>query len=97
MNAVSEHEDLSEARQRTVARLKRIEGHVRGIERMVSEDRPCAELLTQLAAVRAAVDAVSRIILENHVENCLRSAVENGSTEEVWVPLREALKRFIGS
>jgi DNA-binding FrmR family transcriptional regulator len=87
--------DLSEARQTVVARLARIEGHVRGVSRMVQDDRPCAEILTQLAAVRAAVDGVSRIVLTNHVEKCLRRAVDEGSAEEVWDPLRRALELFI--
>lgn len=87
--------DLSEARQTVMDRLARIEGHVRGVSRMVREDRPCAELLTQLAAIRAAVDSVSRIVLTNHVETCLRRAVNEGSAEEVWDPLRRALALFI--
>jgi DNA-binding FrmR family transcriptional regulator len=86
---------LSEARQAVVARLARIEGHVRGVSRMVQEDQPCAELLTQFAAIRAAVDSVSRLVLTNHVEHCLRRAVNEGSAEEVWAPLRRALELFI--
>jgi DNA-binding FrmR family transcriptional regulator len=87
--------DLSEARKKIVARLSRIEGHVRGVSRMVRADRSCADVLTQLAAVRAAVDSVSHIVLTNHVETCLRRAVDEGSVEEVWDPLRKALELYI--
>ena len=97
---MEEHQDpaeLSEARQRIVARLARIEGHVRGVSRMVQENQGCADVLTQLAAIRAAVDSVSLIVLTNHAEHCLRRAVENGSAEEVWDPLRKALERYVRS
>jgi len=89
--------DLSEERQKVVHRLNRIKGHVGGISRMVTDDRPCAEVLNQLAAVRAAVDSVARVVLHNHVEKCLRAAVDGGSADEVWGPLSEALDRYIPS
>jgi DNA-binding FrmR family transcriptional regulator len=89
--------ELSEARQRVVARLARIEGHVRGVSRMVQEGQGCADVLTQLGAIRAAIDSASLIVLTNHVEHCLRRAVDDGSADEVWDPLRKALERYIRS
>ncbi len=92
-----DEEELSEARRAVVARLARIEGHVRGVSRMVQEGQDCADVLTQLAAIRAAVDGASLIVLTNHAEHCLRRAVDDGSADEVWDPLRKALERYIRS
>lgn len=76
-------------------RLARIQGHVRAVHGMVESGRPCADVLLQLAAVRSAVDRVARVVLEDHVENCLRQAVATGSPAEEWRSLKEALDRFI--
>ena len=56
---------------------------------MVEEGRDCADVLIQLAAIRAAVDRVARLVLEDHVESCLRQAVTNGTPDDEW----ESLKR----
>lgn len=76
-------------------RLARTEGHVRAVRRMVEEGRACSDVLIQLAAVRAAVDRVARVVLEDHLESCLRDAASNGSTDAEWKSLKEALDRFI--
>ena len=76
-------------------RLSRTEGHIRGVRRMVEAGSPCADVLIQLAAVRAAVDKVARVVLEDHLESCLRQAATNGKTDDEWTSLKEALDRFI--
>ena len=76
-------------------RLSRIEGHISGIQKMVDEDRECSELLTQIAAVRAALDNVGRILLEDHLESCMVDAVKSGNYEELLEDLKKALSRFI--
>jgi DNA-binding FrmR family transcriptional regulator len=76
-------------------RLSRTEGHLRAVRRMVEEGRDCAEVLIQLAAIRSAVDRVARVVLEDHVESCLRQAASNGTTDEEWESLKTALDRFI--
>ena len=68
---------------------------VRGVRRMVESGSPCADVLIQLAAVRAAVDKVARVVLEDHLESCLRQAATNGKTDDEWTSLKEALDRFI--
>ncbi|HEX2034761.1 MAG TPA: metal-sensing transcriptional repressor [Chloroflexota bacterium] len=81
--------------QAVLNRLARTEGHIRAVRRMVEEGRDCAEVLIQLAAVRSAVDRVARIVLEDHVESCLRQAASNGTPDAEWESLKQALDRFI--
>ncbi|HZO50224.1 MAG TPA: metal-sensitive transcriptional regulator [Gaiellaceae bacterium] len=59
-------------------RLHRIEGQVRGLERMVEEDRYCIDILTQVAAVRTALESLGLKILEDHVQHCVRDALASG-------------------
>jgi len=64
-----------------VKRLHRIEGQVRGIERMVDEDRYCIDILTQIAAVSTALESVSVKLLEDHVRHCVADALTAGDAE----------------
>lgn len=84
-------------RAQLVRRLARIEGQVRGIARMVERDEYCIDILQQTAALRAAVDAVSLLLMEDHVAGCLRTAVSTGnasaSTEEVMEVVRRSMGR----
>ena len=80
-----------------VKRLHRIEGQVRGIERMVEDDRYCIDILTQIAAVNTALEALALKILDEHVRHCVAGALTSGDevdaatkTEE----LLEAVQRF---
>jgi DNA-binding FrmR family transcriptional regulator len=77
-------------------RLSRIEGHIRGVKRMVEEDTPCPELLVQIAAVRSALNSVGRLILEDHMKSCLVDAVGDGDFERSFKELRDSLGHFIG-
>ena len=81
--------------QAVLNRLARTTGHLQAVRRMVEEGRDCAEILIQLAAIRSAVDRTARIVLEDHVESCLRQAATNGKTGEEWESLKTALDRFI--
>src|ERR671912_3016639 len=77
----------SKDKSQLIRRLSRIEGQVRGIARMIERDEYCVDILQQTAALRAAVDSVSLMVMEEHVAGCLRTAVETGEaqayTEEV--------------
>jgi DNA-binding FrmR family transcriptional regulator len=75
--------------------LARTAGHVLSIKRMVEDERPCPDVLIQLAAVRAAVDRAARLVLEDHLESCVRGAALNGMADDEWRRLKEALDRFI--
>ena len=63
-------------------RLKRIEGQVRGISRMVEEDRYCIDILTQLQAIRAALHKVEEAVLRDHVQHCVADAFATGDAAE---------------
>jgi len=68
--------------QDTLRRLKSIEGHVRGIERMVEEDAYCIDIIRQIQAVQAALGKVNNLILDNHLNSCLITAVRGDDPEE---------------
>lgn len=78
-----------------IDQLARTAGHVTSVKRMVEEGRPCPDVLIQLAAVRASIDRAARIVLEDHIESCLRGAATNGMADDEWQRLKEALDRFI--
>ncbi len=83
-------------RDKVLKRLARIEGHVRGVKRMVEEGTPCPELLVQIAAIRSALESVGRVILEDHIKSCMVDAVNTGEFESAYAELERSLKRFIG-
>lgn len=64
-------------------RLKRVEGQVRGIERMLSEDAYCTDILTQVAAAQAALNAFNRELLDNHIRTCVVNDIRQGDDEVV--------------
>jgi CsoR family transcriptional regulator, copper-sensing transcriptional repressor len=70
-----------DAKASNLARLKRIEGQVRGIHRMVDEDRYCADILTQVSAVQEALRSVSRELMRNHLRHCVTSATRKGGDD----------------
>lgn len=76
-------------------RLKKIAGQIKGIQRMVDEEKYCVDILIQIAAVRAALDKVGLIVLENHSRDCLRQALEEGKQEEMISEMVKVLKKFI--
>jgi DNA-binding FrmR family transcriptional regulator len=77
-------------------RLKRIEGQMRGLQRMVEEEAYCVEILTQIASVVSASEKVALILLEDHVEHCVREAIEDGEkVDERVAELSGAVERFL--
>ncbi|MFL0584371.1 metal-sensing transcriptional repressor [Solibacillus silvestris] len=82
-------------RKKVVNRLARIEGHVRAIKEMTIEDRDCAEILLQLAAVRKAIDNTAKVVFADHIENCLVNEVHQGNEEQVMIDLKKVLDNFI--
>ncbi len=93
--SVHPHVHSEETLRRIVNRLSRIEGHIRGIKMMVQESRPCPDVLVQIAAVRGALDRVSRIILDEHLTECIARAAKEGNIEAEIEELKSALDRFL--
>jgi len=89
------HVHSEESVRRVVNRLSRIEGHIRGIKTMVQGDRPCPDVLIQVAAVRGALDRVARMILDEHLSQCVARAAQEGNIDAEIEELKAALDRFL--
>jgi DNA-binding FrmR family transcriptional regulator len=79
-----------------VRRLSRIEGQVRGIARMIEREEYCVDILQQTAALRAAVDALALLVLEDHVQGCVRTAAERGEADVYAAEVLEVVRRTLG-
>ncbi len=77
------------------SRLRRIEGQVRGIEKMIDEDRYCIDVLTQVTAARAALESVALQLLADHTEHCVTEAIRSGGGEAKVQELNEAIQRLV--
>jgi DNA-binding FrmR family transcriptional regulator len=76
-------------------RLARVAGHANSLKRLWEEGRDCDDMLTQIAAVRAGLDQVGKVILEHHIEHCVEKAVKYGEAGEAIRDLKAALDRFV--
>jgi DNA-binding FrmR family transcriptional regulator len=83
-----------ETRGKVLRRLRRIEGQVQGIQRMVEEDKYCVDILLQLTAVQGAVEQVQRLLLGRHIESCVADAIRSGSTRDRQKKMDELLEVF---
>jgi DNA-binding FrmR family transcriptional regulator len=81
-------------KQKLLTRLRRIEGQARGLAKMVEEDRYCIDILQQIASLRAAADAVALILLRDHLDGCVREAVQGGAGSEKIDEVVEAVRRY---
>ena len=77
-------------------RLSRMEGQVRGIARMIERDEYCVDILQQTAALRAAVDALSILVLEDHVQGCVRTAAARGEADAYVDEVMDVVRRTLG-
>ena len=76
-------------------RLRRVEGQVRGLQKMVDEDRYCIDVLTQVAAVKAALDSVALVLLADHTEHCVTEAIHAGKGAAKIKELNGAVERLV--
>ena len=86
-----------QAKTTALKRLKRIEGQVRGLARMVEQDRYCIDVVTQIGAVRAALRKVEEEVLRDHVAHCVEGAIASGNKREAAAKTEEllaAVRRF---
>jgi DNA-binding FrmR family transcriptional regulator len=84
-------------KQKIEARLRRIEGQVRGIQKMVEEDRYCIDVLTQVNATRAALESVALQLLADHTEHCVMDAIRSGGGSKKVRELNAAVERLVRS
>lgn len=90
----ADHAVVQPNKSALLKRLNRIEGQVRGIAKMVEEDRYCVDVLTQVSAIQSALDALALQLLENHTKGCVRSAIHSGNGEAAIDELMSVVKRF---
>lgn len=76
-----------------ISRMARIEGHVHAVREMLVEDRPCGEVLIQLAASKSAINQVARLVFEDHLKSCVRNAATSGDVDAELEGLKTALAR----
>jgi len=81
-------------KQALLKRLNRVEGQVRGIAQMIHDDRYCVDVLTQVAAIRSALDAVALQLLEDHTRGCVAAAVKTDGGDAAMAELMAAVRRF---
>lgn len=77
-------------------RLSRLEGQVRGIGRMIEREEYCVDILQQTSALRAAIDALSVLVLEDHVRGCVRTAAERGEADQYVDEVLDVVRRSLG-
>jgi DNA-binding FrmR family transcriptional regulator len=81
-------------KQTLLKRLNRIEGQVRGVAHMIQNDRYCVDVITQLTAARAALEAVALRLLEDHAQGCVQSAIRRGRGEHAIDELMQVVRKF---
>lgn len=79
-----------------LSRLKRIEGQIRGIQGMIIEERPCSDVMVQIAAVKSALNQVSKLTLENHINSCFYSSLSSEDiSQDMITEVMELILKFI--
>ncbi len=81
-------------KEKLIKRLNIIEGQVRGIKQMISDDRYCEDVITQMLAINKALESLENIILENHLNSCIKTKIEKGNTEEVSKEIMDLFKKL---
>ena len=86
----------ADAKERNLKRLRRIEGQVRGLHKMVEEDRYCADILTQISSVHEALRGVARELMRNHLKHCATNAIKSspGEAEAMYDELIELMYKY---
>ena len=85
---------MNETRKDLITRLRKIEGQVKGIQRMIEKEEDCTNILVQIAAVRSAVNKVGGLVLENYSKSCVVKITENSDPEAEIKRLIETIVRF---
>jgi len=88
-------ESKVESKEDILKRLRRIEGQVKGIQRMIEEEKYCGDILTQVSAVRAAVNKVGSLILKNHSLSCIENVVSSEDKDKAMSELAKTMQSFM--
>ncbi|MFQ5417984.1 MAG: metal-sensitive transcriptional regulator [Myxococcota bacterium] len=83
-----------DTREQAEKRIRRIAGQVAGIERMIDADRYCVDVLLQVAAVRAALDGIGKLLLRSHIETCVSDAIASGRPKDREEKIGELMEVF---
>ena len=83
-----------EEKDKLIKRLNIIEGQVRGIKQMILDDRYCSDIITQMLAINKALESLENIILEKHLNSCIKTKIEKGNTEEVSKEIMDLFKKL---
>ncbi|WP_018932732.1 metal-sensing transcriptional repressor [Gracilibacillus lacisalsi] len=84
----------NDEKQKVINRLKRIEGQVRGIQKMVEDDRYCVDVLVQISAIQSALKNVGFSVTERHIKHCVSEAIKQGEGQETIEELLNVMKQF---
>ena len=83
-----------EEKDKLIKRLNIIEGQVRGIKQMILDDRYCSDIITQMLAINKALESLENIILEKHLDSCIKKKKKKGNTEEVSKEIMDLFKKL---
>jgi len=75
-------------------RLKKIAGQVAAVDRMIDEDVPCEDIMIQINAIKSAIHSVGQIVLEGHINHCVRDGIEHGDADKTIREFAEVVKQF---
>jgi len=91
------HQHDHESKHRLEVRMSRIIGHAGSIQRMIEENRDCSEILIQIAAVRSALNNVGKILLNDHIDHCIKDAYcsDDPDKEKLFSSLMDAIEKFV--
>jgi DNA-binding FrmR family transcriptional regulator len=89
--------ETEQQKKEILLRLKRIEGQIRGLQRMVEEEIPCPDILTQVAAATAAIKKVGTVIIQTYMEECLEKTLKEPRVKREWTlkEFQKAISRYI--
>ncbi|HZK87342.1 MAG TPA: metal-sensitive transcriptional regulator [Syntrophomonas sp.] len=85
----------ADRRKSVISRLRRIEGQVRGVQRMIEEEGDCGEILNQIAAIKSAVNHAGIVIFENHARQCINKALNEADQDQSFDEIVRVMSRFI--
>ncbi len=86
-----------ENKEKIQARLRRIEGQTRGLQRMVEQDKYCVDIMTQISSVQAALEQVSLLLMEGHLRHCVTEAIQQGNGDEKISEVLSVIKHYTKS